>query len=52
MKRLTPTNIRTLIRSLSVLATSFGFGLTGVQVASISLVVEAILRIAYKSEEK
>lgn len=51
MKNFTKTNVRMLIRSLTVLVTAFGFQLSGEQVAAIQLVVESLMRFTYFKKE-
>lgn len=50
--KFTPSNIRALVRSVTIVATAFGLGFTAEQVASIQLLVEAILQMAYSKKAK
>jgi hypothetical protein len=50
LSKLTPSSIRAFVRSLTVVATAFGLGFTAEQVASIQLLVEAILQMAFSKK--
>jgi hypothetical protein len=51
MSKISSSNVRALVRSLTVLVTAFGLKLTGEQVASIQLVVESLLRVISSKKE-
>ena len=48
--KFTPSNVRAVVRSVTVVATAFGLGFTAEQVASIQLLIEAILQMAYSKK--
>lgn len=49
-RHLTPGNVRALVRSVVVVATAFGLGLSADQVAAIQVATEAVLRVIYRTE--
>lgn len=45
------TTIRAIVRSLIVVATAFGLGMTAEQVAAIQIALEAVLQVSFKDKE-
>lgn len=48
----TRTKVRALVRAVVVVATAFGLKWSAEQVAAVQVLLEAVLQVSFKDEEK